>query len=37
MHMGVERVKEAKVKTLKSKFKVIRLKDGELVEYFAMN
>ena len=37
MHMGVERVKEAKVQTLKSKFKVIGMKDGEVVEYFAMN
>ena len=28
MHMGVERVKEAKVQTLKSELKVIRMKNG---------
>ena len=35
--MGVERVKEVKLQTLKSKFKAIRMTKGELVEYFAMN
>ena len=37
MHLGVERVKEVKVQTLKSKFKAIHMKNYELVEYLAMN
>ena len=36
MHVGVERVKEANVKTLKSEFEAICMKDGELIEDFAM-
>ena len=36
MHVGVECVKEAKVQTLKSEFKAIRRKDGELIDDFAM-
>ena len=36
MHVGVERVKEANVKTLKSEFEAIYMKDGELIEDFAM-
>ena len=34
MHMGVDRVKEAKVQTLRSDFEVIRMKDGESVDDF---
>lgn len=36
MHMGAERVKEAKVQTLRSDFEVIRMKDSESVDDFAM-
>ena len=36
MHMGAERVKEAKVQTLKSEFEVLRMKNGESVDDFAM-
>ena len=36
MHMGAERVKEAKVQTLKSEFEVLRMRDGESVDDFAM-
>nr|GFA64303.1 hypothetical protein [Tanacetum cinerariifolium] len=36
MHMGAERVKEAKVQTLRSDFEVIRMKDSESVDEFAM-
>ena len=36
MHVGVERVKEAKVQTLKSEFEAIRMKDGESIDDFAM-
>ena len=32
LHVGVERVKEAKVQTLKSQFKVIRIKDCESID-----
>ncbi|XP_047336321.1 uncharacterized protein LOC124939900 [Impatiens glandulifera] len=35
MHVGVERIKEAKVKTLNTQFEVIRMKNGELVDDFA--
>ena len=34
MHVGVERVKEAKAQTLQ--FKVIRMKDDESIDDFAM-
>ena len=34
MHMGADRVKEAKVQTLRSDFEVIRMKDGESVDGF---
>ena len=37
MHVGVECVKKAKVQTLKSEFEAIRMKDGELIDDFAMN
>ena len=37
MHVGVDRVKEAKVQILKSEFKVICMKDGEPIDDFAMN
>ncbi|XP_022945941.1 uncharacterized protein LOC111450032 [Cucurbita moschata] len=36
MHVGVERVKEAKVHTLKSKFEAIPMKDGESIDGFTM-
>nr|GEW35625.1 hypothetical protein [Tanacetum cinerariifolium] len=36
MHMGADRVKEAKVQTLRSDFEVIRMKDSESVDEFAM-
>ncbi|XP_047322533.1 uncharacterized protein LOC124926366 [Impatiens glandulifera] len=36
MHVGVERVKEAKVQTLRTHFEAIRMKDGETVDDFAM-
>ena len=36
MHVGVERVKEAKVQTLKSEFKAIRMKDDESIDDFSM-
>ena len=34
MHVDVERVKEAKVQTLKSEFETIRMKDGESIDNF---
>ena len=36
MHVGVERVKEAKVQTLKSEFEAIRMKNGESTYDFSM-
>ena len=36
MHVGVERVKEAKAQTLKSEFKAIRMKNGESIDDFSM-
>ncbi|XP_047314341.1 uncharacterized protein LOC124918178 [Impatiens glandulifera] len=36
MHVGVERVMEAKVKTLKTQFEAIRMKNGELVDDLSM-
>ena len=36
MHMGADRVKEAKVQTLKSEFEVLCMRDGESVDEFAM-
>ncbi|XP_047314567.1 uncharacterized protein LOC124918464 [Impatiens glandulifera] len=36
MHVGVERVKEAKVKTLKTHFEEIHMKNGELVDDISM-
>nr|GEX05804.1 hypothetical protein [Tanacetum cinerariifolium] len=36
MYMGAKRVKEAKVQTLRSDFKVIRMKDSESVDEFVM-
>ena len=36
MHVGVEQIKEAKVQTLRNDFKVIHMKDDELVDDFAM-
>nr|GEU85354.1 hypothetical protein [Tanacetum cinerariifolium] len=36
MHMGAERVKEAKIQTLKSDFEVIRMKDSGSMDEFAM-
>ncbi|KAL4581058.1 hypothetical protein LXL04_017266 [Taraxacum kok-saghyz] len=36
MHMGADRVKEAKVQTLRNDFEVIRMKDSESVDDFAM-
>ena len=36
MHVGVKRVKEAKVPTLKSEFKTIHMKDGESIDDIAM-
>lgn len=34
MHMGTDRVKEAKIQILRSDFEVIRMKDGESVDDF---
>ncbi|KAL6615729.1 hypothetical protein ACP70R_037999 [Stipagrostis hirtigluma subsp. patula] len=36
MHMGVERVMEAKVQTLKSELDVLRMKEGDSIDDFAM-
>uniref|UniRef100_A0A0A9DE89 CCHC-type domain-containing protein n=1 Tax=Arundo donax TaxID=35708 RepID=A0A0A9DE89_ARUDO len=36
MHMGVKRVMEAKVQTLKSELDVLRMKEGESIDDFAM-
>lgn len=36
MHMGVERVIEAKVQTLKTELDVLQMKDGESIDDFAM-
>lgn len=36
MHMGVERVMEAKVQTLKTELDVLQMKDGESIDDFAM-
>lgn len=36
MHMGVERVMEAKVQTLKTELDALRMKDGESIDDFAM-
>nr|GEW33938.1 hypothetical protein [Tanacetum cinerariifolium] len=36
MHMGADRVKEAKVQTLRSNFEVIRMKNDESVDDFSM-
>ncbi|XP_047340282.1 uncharacterized protein LOC124943870 [Impatiens glandulifera] len=36
MHVGVERVKDAKVQTLKTQFEAIHMKNGESVDDFAM-
>ena len=36
MHVDVERVKEAKVQTLKSEFEAIRMKDGKSIDGLAM-
>ena len=36
MHVGVEQVKETKVQTLRSDFEAIHMKDGKLVDDFAM-
>nr|GEZ58664.1 hypothetical protein [Tanacetum cinerariifolium] len=36
MHMGADRVKEAKVQTLRSDFEVIRMKGSESMDEFAM-
>ena len=36
MHVGVKRVKEAKVQTLKSEFEAICMKDGESADSFTM-
>lgn len=36
MHMGAERVKEVKVQTLKSEFEVLRMKQGESIDDFAV-
>ena len=36
MHVGVERVKEAKVHTLRSEFEAIRMKDDESINNFFM-
>ena len=35
MHMGAERVKDAKVQTLKTEFKGLRMKESEFVDNFA--
>ena len=37
MHVGVERVKKAKVHTLKSEFEIIRMKDSESVDAIVSN
>ena len=36
MHVGVKRVKEAKVQTLKTEFEAIRMKDGKSIDDFSM-
>ena len=36
IHVGVERVKEAKVQTLKSEFDAIRVKNGESIDDFSI-
>ena len=36
MHVGVKRVKEAKVETLKSEFEATRMKDSESIDEFSM-
>lgn len=36
MHVGVEHVKEAKLRTLKSEFEDIPMKDSESIEDFSM-
>ena len=36
MHVGVERVKEAKVQTLKSEFEAIRIKHGESIDCWVL-
>ena len=36
MHVGVERVKETKVQTLKSEFKAIRMEYSESIDNFSM-
>ena len=36
MHLGVKRVKEAKVETLKSEFEATRMKDNESIDGFSM-
>lgn len=36
IHMDVERVKEAKVQTLRSEFEVVHIKDGESIEEFVV-
>ena len=36
MHVGLERVKEAKTQTLKSEFEAKHMKDGESIDDFAM-
>ena len=36
MHMGAERIKEAKAQTLKTEFELLRMKDGESVDDFTM-
>ena len=36
MHVGVKRVKEAKVETLKSEFEATRMKDNESIDGFSM-
>ena len=37
MHVGVGRVKKAKVHTLKSEFEIIRVKDSESVDAIVSN
>ena len=36
MHVGVERVKEANVQTLKTEFKPISMKESESIDEFSM-
>ena len=36
MYMGVDRVKEARVQTLRSEFEVVRMKEGESIDDFFM-